>query len=470
MSDQTRAVSCPPLSPPGLRIHIVGIGGAGMSAIATVLAEMGHVISGSDAAPSATLDRLVAHGLDARVGHAAANLPRDTDLVSISTAIDATNPEVVAANRSGIPVLRRGELLAAICATRSTIAVSGTHGKTTTSSLVAEVLTHAGVDPGFLIGAQVASLGTSARWGAGDLFVVEADESDGSAFQLPRRAAVVTNVEPDHLDHHGGFEVLRERFEGFVDGTDGTVLLCADDPVAAEIAATRGGRALVRTYGFAAGADYRIEDLVTDRDGARWVLWHHTERLGVVRLALPGAHNATNATAAIAIAVESGIDPATAIAGIADHRGVARRFERRGEARGVTFIDDYAHLPSEVAAALAAARGGGWRRVVCTFQPHRFSRTAALWPTFADAFADADLLVVTGIYTAGEQPRPGITGDLVLRAVLDAHPHRSAAYMPTLDDVEDYLAARLRPGDLCITLGAGDLTTIPTRLLDRWDR
>ena len=460
--------SVPPLTDPGLRIHIVGIGGAGMSAIATVLAEMGHRVSGSDAASSPTLDGLRRIGVDARGGHAAANLGPDTDMVSISTAVGPDNPEVLEAVRRGVPVLRRGEILAAICAIRPTIAVSGTHGKTTTSSLLAELLTEAGADPGFVIGAKVASLGTAARWGGGDLFVVEADESDGSAFQLPRHAAVVTNVEPDHLEHHGGFEVLRERFEGFVDDTVGPVVICADDPVAARIAASRRPGGVVRTYGRSPAADYRIDDLATDRDGVTWTLWRDGERLGEVRLALPGAHNAANATAAIAVAIECGVDPATAIAGVARHRGVARRFERRGEARGVTFVDDYAHLPSEVAAALAAARGGGWRRVVCTFQPHRYSRTAALWPTFSDAFGDADLLIVTGIYTAGEPARPGITGDLVLRAVLDSHPHRAAAYLPTLDDVVEYLATQLRPGDLCLTLGAGDLTTVPTRILERW--
>jgi UDP-N-acetylmuramate--alanine ligase len=448
-------------------VHVVAIGGAGMSAIATVLAQSGHHVSGSDAAPSAVLDRLVAVGIDAHVGHDAAHLGPDVELVAVSTAVPADNPEVVAARRRGLPVLRRAEVLAAMCASRRTIAVAGTHGKTTTSSILAEVLTGVGIDCGFVIGAQVASLGVAARAGTDPLFVVEADESDGSAFVLPRAGAIVTNVEPDHLEHHGGFAQLRERFAVFVAETPPPVVLCADDPVAGELAAglPAGDR---RTYGTDPAADYLMVDLEHGRDRVAWTIRRDGVELGRAELARPGLHNARNATAAVAMAIELGAAPGEAVGALATHRGVARRFEHRGAARGVTFVDDYAHLPSEVAAALAAAAGGGWGRVVCVFQPHRYSRTEALGRSFADAFVDADHLVLTGIYAAGEAPRPGVTGRLVADAVVAAHPEADVAYCETLAEAADHLDAELRPGDLCLTLGAGDLTTLPDVLLGRW--
>ena len=356
------------LSAGPLRIHLVGIGGAGMSAIATVLVEMGHRVSGSDAVPSATLDRLAAAGVTTSIGHRASNVSGLLDLVAVSTAVPPNNPEVLEAVRRAIPVLRRAELLAAICGLRDTIAVAGTHGKTTTSSLLAEVLVAAGRDPGFVIGAEVRSLARAAHWGSGRDFVVEADESDGSAFELPRSSAIVTNVEPDHLEHHGGFNRLREAFEGFVAETPGIVVLCADDPVVAELAARRRPAPAVRTYGQAAGADYRMVDVATGRAGVSWRIERNGSVLAEARMALPGVHNAANATAAVVMATELGVNSRQAAAALATDRGVARRFELRGEARGVTFIDDYAHLPSEVAAALAAAASGSWDRVVVVFR------------------------------------------------------------------------------------------------------
>jgi UDP-N-acetylmuramate--alanine ligase len=277
----------------------------------------------------------------------------------------------------------------------------------------------------------------------------------------------VTNVEPDHLEHHGGFDQLRQRFAAFVAETPPPVVLCADDPVAAELATglLADGR---RTYGTTDGADYRMVDLEHGRDRVAWTIRRGGADLGRAVLGRPGLHNARNATAAVAMAIELGVDPAAAVAALAAHRGVARRFEHRGEARGVTFVDDYAHLPSEVAAALAAAAGGGWGRVVCVFQPHRFSRTEALGASFADAFVDADHLVLTGIYGAGEAPRPGVTGRLVADAVVAAHPEADVTYRETLPEVVDHLDDELRPGDLCLTLGAGDLTTVPDVLLRRW--
>jgi len=443
------------------RVHVVGVGGAGMSAIAIVLAQMGHRVSGSDLKASPGLDALRALGVDVHVGHAAAHVG-DVDALTTSTAVPATNPEVVEARRRGLPVLRRAEILAAIARACPTIAVAGTHGKTTTSSMLALALTQAGLDPSFVIGGEVNEIGTGARWSGGPWLVVEADESDGTFLELPTALAVVTNVEPDHLDHWGGFANLEAAFRRFVDGA-GQAVLCADDPGAAALA--RPGDA---TYGTSPEATYRMVDLELGRTSTGFTLRHGADELGRVELPLPGVHNARNAAGAAVAAMVAGAPFEAARDALARFGGVARRFEFRGEAGGVTFVDDYAHLPSEVRAALQAARQGGWSRVVCVFQPHRFSRTEALAASFADAFDDADVLAVTEIYAAGEAPRPGVTGKLVLDAVLDAHPRRRAAWLPHRADVLTWLRSELRPGDLCLTLGAGDLTSLPDQLLASW--
>jgi UDP-N-acetylmuramate--alanine ligase len=434
-----------------------------MSAIATVLAAMGHRVSGTDLRESEALDRLRALGIVVAVGHDAAHVPAEADLVAISTAVPDDNVEVVEARRRGIEVVRRTSLLAAIAAERRTVAVAGTHGKTTTSALLALVLLEGGLEPSYVIGGRVADLGHGAAWAAGEWFVVEADESDGSGFALPHAAAIVTNVEPDHLEYHGSVENLHAAFAAFMAATTGPVVVCADDPVARRLGAEVGAT----TYGTADGADVRMAEVRAGRDGVGFDLWRHGEHVGPVHVPVAGLHNARNACAAIAMGLELGVPFAAATSAVGGFRGVDRRFQARGEAEGVTFVDDYAHLPTEVAAAVAAARDGGWRRVVTVFQPHRYSRTEALWRDFADAFEGTDLLVLTDVYAADEAPRPGITGKLVVDAVLDAHGRRAVAFLPTLDDVVAYLTDRLRPGDLCLTLGAGDLTTVPDRVLAR---
>ena len=444
-----------------LHIHVVGVGGAGMRAIATVLATMGHTVTGSDLKASPGLERLRAAGVTVAVGHAASNLPENLDAVAISSAIPASNPEVVAATDRGIPVLRRSEMLPAIAATRRTIAVAGTHGKTTTSSMLALVLIEAGVEPSFIIGGEVNEIGTGALWASGEWFVVEADESDGSFLAIGPEVAVVTSVEPDHLEHYGGYGPLVDAFASFLAGARGPRIVCADDPEAARL-----GRAVdAVTYGTDDSAAYRMTVGTTDRGGTRFAVERKGERLGDVTLPVPGLHNARNACAAIATAMELGVPFDTAARALARYGGVARRFQFRGERNGVSFVDDYAHLPTEVAAALSAARDGRWRRVVCVFQPHRFSRTASLWRDFADAFVDADVLVVTDVYSAGEAPRPGVSGKLIVDAVLDAHPSQRVAYLPARGDLARYLHTVLRPGDVCLTLGAGDLTSLPDELL-----
>jgi UDP-N-acetylmuramate--alanine ligase len=375
----------------------------------------------------------------------------------ISTAIPATNPEVVAAGAQGVPVLRRAEALRALVATRRGIAVAGSHGKTTTSSMLALVLRGAGWRPTFLIGGDVNEVGTNAAYDDGEWMVVEADESDGTFLELPVEAAIVTNVEADHLDHYGSFPALVDAFARFLAAVPGPRVVCADEPNAAAIAA----RVDARTYGFAPEAHYRIVRCDGGRHGSEVEVTRDGAPLGTFSLPVPGVHNATNAVAAVAVATELGVGFADIARALAGFGGVARRFEFRGEHDGVTLIDDYAHLPSEVQAALRTARAGGWDRVIAVFQPHRYSRTDSLWRDFADAFTDADLVVLTDVYGAGETPRPGVTGRLLVRAVLDAHPAASVVYLPHRADVVSVVPRLARPGDVVLTLGAGDLTTVP---------
>jgi UDP-N-acetylmuramate--alanine ligase len=445
------------------RLHIVGVGGVGMSAIALLLARMGHEVSGSDIRDSVLLARLEAAGVRVTVGNRAENVPPNADAVVYSTAVPDRNVELTAARELGITVLHRSAALAALAATRRTIAVAGSHGKTTTSSMLALILRAAGWQPSFVIGGEVNEVGANAAFGNGEWLVVEADESDGTFLRLGPEAAIVTSVEPDHLDYYGGFEQLVAAFEQFVDGVPGSVVGCADDGIVARIAAARPR---VRTYGRDAAAYYRIVDAAGDHDAERFTLLAGGRALGelVVPLAV---HAATNATGAAALALELGV-PFDAIAeALRGFGGVARRFERRGELDGVTFVDDYAHLPGEVAAAIATARRGGWRRVVAVFQPHRYTRTASLWRDFAGVFDEADAVVLTDVYAAGETPIAGVSGRLVVHAVVDASPGLPVTYLPRHADLIDVPRHFARPGDVVLTLGAGDLTTMPDAWLAR---
>ena len=444
-------------------LHVVGVGGAGMSGIAAVLARMGHHVSGSDLKDSPALARLRLLGVDARVGHRAEHVPAAVDAVVCSSAIPATNPEVAAAAARGVPVLRRADALRALVATRRSVAVAGSHGKTTTSSMLALCLRAAGWRPSFLIGGDLHEVGSNAAYDDGEWLVVEADESDGTFLELAPDAAIVTNVAPDHLDQYGTFDALVDAFARFLDGVTGPRVVGVDDPVTARLAAVRPG---VRTFGWASG-DYRLDDYVGGRDGSRFRLHRGAEPLGLVELPIPGRHNALNAAAAAALAVELGVSFDAVARALRGFGGVARRFQFRGDIDGVTLIDDYAHNPGKVAAVLRAAREGGWRHVVAVFQPHRYSRTASLWRDYADAFVDADQVVLTDIYGAEETPQPGVTGRLVLRAILDAHPATPLTYLPRRADVVEHALDLARPGDVVVTLGAGDLTTVPDEWLAR---
>ncbi len=442
------------------RVHIVGLGGAGMSAIAEVLLGTGHQVSGSDLVTSAPLERLADAGVEAFVGHRAEQVG-DADLVAISTAIPETNPEVIAARERGIPVLRRAEILTEITRAWRTIAVAGTHGKTTTSAMLTVALRGAGLDPAFIVGGDLMDLDRGAAVGSGEILVVEADESDGTFVELVSEAVIVTNVEPDHLEYYGGFEPLEKAFIRFVDQADGPRIVCLDDPGVRRLLAARPG---VVTYGLDEHAEWRIVDPLPTPMGVTFDVVSSEGRYHIA-LRQPGLHNARNATAALAMAVALGGDGEAVATALSAFGGVGRRFEHRGSADGVTLVDDYAHLPTEVAAALQGAASTSPQRLVAVFQPHRYSRTEQLWSTFTDAFTAADLLIVTGIYAANEAPRPGIVGSLIADDVAAAHPDADVRYVEELDDVVALLADELQPGDLCMTLGAGDLTTIPDRVL-----
>lgn len=443
------------------RVHLVAIGGSGMSAIATVLLEQGHHVTGSDLVDSPVLDALRAAGAEVHVGHRP-DLVHGAELVVASTAVADDNVELLEATRCGIDVMRRVELLRAFARRQPLVSVSGTHGKTTTTSMLAVALVGAGLDPSYLIGAPVSALGAAAAAGRGDWFVLEADESDASFLAGPRAAALVTNVEADHLEFWGGWQQLLEGFGEFLRGTDGPRLVCVDDPVAAQLGAACGAVG----YGTSPDAAHRIDDVTFSRAGSSFVLHGPSSRV-LVELAVPGMHNVRNAAGALALAVELGVDPEPAAAALAGFSGAARRFERRGSVGGIDFVDDYAHLPTEIEAALDAGRSGGWSRVVAVFQPHRYSRTEALWREFAGSFAAADQLVLTEIYSAGEPPRPGVSGSLLLDAVRAEPDAPPTAWAPDLEHAAELLAAELRPGDLCLTIGAGDVTQLADLVIER---
>jgi len=444
------------------RIHVVGAGGAGMGAIASVLQAMGHMVTGSDLKDGPVVQRLLAAGIPVSVGHERVNIG-DAEMLAVSTAVPEHNPEVRAARDSGVPVLRRTEILPAIAATRRTIAVAGTHGKTTTSSMLSLVLVEANMHPSFIIGGDVNEIGSGAAWGDGEWFVIEADESDRTFLSLGAEIALVTNIEPDHLGAYDNDpEQLRQAFATFAAGAS-SCIACIDDDGAADLAVNVGAI----TYGTHPDSQYRMTHIERSRSSVSFTLVHDDAEIVRIDLPTPGLHNARNAAAAVVAAIRVGAPVDAAARALSRFGGVARRFEFRGEANGTVFVDDYAHLPTEIAAAIAAAADGDWKRVVCVFQPHRFSRTADLWRDFGGSFAQADQLVITGIYPAGETPRPGVTGKLVVDAVLDHDPQFPVVWMPRLSDVVDWLDSHLRPGDLCLTLGAGDLTGVADVVIDR---
>jgi UDP-N-acetylmuramate--alanine ligase len=458
---------------PGGRIHLVGIGGAGMSAIARVLREAGYEVSGSDQRESAVLTALRGLGVTVEIGHRPRRV-QGAALAVASAAVPATNVELEAARAAGIPVRSRGEVLAALVEGSRTVAVAGTHGKTTTSGMVATIAQAGGLDPTWLLGADLAHRGAGGHLGGGPVSIVEADEAYGSFLWLTPAVAVVTNVEEDHLDHYGTVAALEAAFARFAGQVGETLVLCADDPRALALAAAaRPGVSLV-TYGLTGppgelpggrGPHLTAAGVTTGVDGSSFVLTVDGRELAPVRLRIAGRHNVVNALGAAAAGMALGLGAEDVARGLGSFAGASRRFEYRGRFHGADLVDDYAHHPTEIAATLEAARWGPWRRVIVVFQPHLYSRTQAMWRAFGAALSQADVVVVTDIYGAREQPVPGVTGKLVVDAACDAHPGLRVAYLPRLDEAAGYVRTLLTEGDLLLSLGAGDVTTLPQRVM-----
>ncbi len=462
---EPRPGTIPTLQIPDLligRAHLVGVGGAGMSGIARLLLARGIAVSGSDLKDSPGLALLRGAGAEVTIGHRADNLG-SADVVVVSTAIAPGNPEVVAARERGLPVLARAQVLAALMRERRGIAIAGTHGKTTTTSMAAVIFERAGLDPTYVVGGDLNESGSNARSGAGEHFVAEADESDGSFLLLDPEIAVVTNVEADHLDFYPDVEVVEAAFTAFCRRAD-RVIACGDDPGVRRVLEAAAVRAT--TYGTAAGNDVRLEDVETSAIGARCVVVANGDRVELT-LAIPGRHYLLNATGAMLAARAVGVSLETAARALRSFTGVRRRFESRGNARGASFIDDYAHHPTEISATLGAARSVEPTRLVAVFQPHRFTRTEVLWRELGRSLADADLVVITDVYGAGEMPVPGVTGKLLVEALLDRAPRARVVYLPSRADVGPFLAGEVREGDLVLTLGAGDVTMVADETLSR---
>ena len=455
-------------------VHFVGIGGIGMSGIAELLKNLGYAVSGSDEKRSVVTDRLASLGITVSIGHQSANVG-DSDVVVVSSAVRTSNPEVAEAKRRQVPVIPRAEMLAELMRLRFSIAVAGAHGKTTTTSMIALVLERAGLDPTAVIGGRLSAFGSNARLGRGELMVAEADESDRSFLKLFPTIAVMTNIDYEHLENYGGFDDLKQAFVDFANKVPfyGSVVLCLDDPHLSSVMPKLARR--VVTYGLeAADADVTATDIHLAPLSVTATVKRRARRaddgsktlatLGDLTLNVPGRHNLQNALAAIAVGTELGLSFDRVAAGLRDFQGAERRFEVRGEPKGILIVDDYGHHPTEIAAVLAAARTLS-RRTIVVFQPHRYTRTANLMDAFGPALADADHIVLTDIYSAGEEPIPGVTLD-ALAASIRKQISVPLDVAPTLDDAIAAVKRTALGGDMVITLGAGSVGTLPDRLIE----
>ena len=451
-------------------IHFVGIGGIGMSGIAEVMHNLGYRVQGSDIAEGYVVEGLRGRGIKVAIGHAAENLG-DAAVVVTSTAVKRNNPEVVAALENRVPVVRRAEMLAELMRLKSTVAVAGTHGKTTTTSMIAALLDAGGIDPTVINGGIINSYGSNARLGTSEWMVVEADESDGSFLRLDGTIAVVTNIDPEHLDHYGSFEAVKAAFVEFIENVPfyGAAVLCIDHPeVQAVIAKIRDRRVI--TYGFSAQADVRGESVTPVPGGNTFTAVLRARdgsfrRIEHIHLPMPGRHNVENALAAVAVAVEMGCSDACIQTGFAKFTGVKRRFTKVGEVGGATIIDDYGHHPVEIRAVLAAAREGVRGRVIAVVQPHRYTRLRDHFGDFQSAFNDADMVFAAPVYAAGEAPIEGVDS-AALVAGMKQRGHRSAQTIAGADALAEALATVIEPGDMVVCLGAGDITKWAAGLAD----
>ena len=444
--------------------HFIGVGGAGMSALALVLLQRGMKITGSDLKESRYTRTLQAAGMDVCIGHDVSNLgpaSQNPEIVVVSTAIPETNPEFKEARRRNLPVWQRAQMLAEITKNSKTLAVAGTHGKTSTSSMLANTLEVLGQNPGFCIGGEVEAFSSNAREGSGSLHVVEADESDGSFVWLTPQIAIITNLEPEHVDHYETYAELEQVFADFVGRIcdDGLLIACGDDKELLELGRTSGKNLL--TYGTGEHCDVRFFDVkpLKGRPGSDFCISYQGE-VYKASITLPGEHMVSNATAVFAASASLGLDPQKTAAALGSFQGVRRRFEFLGECAGVNIVDDYGHHPTEIEATLKGAKDLGYKRTVVVFQPHRYSRTQAFEREFGTAFEDADLIVLTDVFSSGETPIPGISGRTIVNSILEYNPTAQVVWLPRRKSLSDYLCSHLRSGDLLITMGAGDITTL----------
>ncbi|MFO7578531.1 MAG: UDP-N-acetylmuramate--L-alanine ligase [Pelovirga sp.] len=447
------------------KIHFVGIGGIGMSGIAELLLNQGYRVSGSDLRESETTRRLASLGGEVVIGHRAENLD-EVDVVVTSTAVKADNPEVTEAHRLHIAVIPRAEMLAELMRMKYGIAIAGTHGKTTTTSMMSVVLQHAGIDPTAVIGGKLDAFGSNAKLGRGKFLVAEADESDGSFMLLTPTIAVVTNIDLDHLDYYSGIDQIKQIFVDFINKVPfyGRAVLCLDDRNVQAILPEVKKR--FTTYGFSSQADFYATDVRQRQGRTSFMACYQGQELGRIAFGMPGRHNVLNALAVLAVAHELEIPFAAVVGGFRHFGGLQRRFQIRHEVNDIMVIDDYGHHPVEIRATLAAAKGGWGKRVLAIFQPHRYSRTEALFSEFLTAFYDADVLVVTAVYAAGEDPLPGASGDALAAGIID-HGHKAVSYCATLEEAADAIVSQARPGDMVITLGAGNVNQACQMVADR---
>lgn len=439
------------------KLHFVGIGGIGMSGIAEILIDQGFKIVGSDKAASDNTERLQSLGTKLYIGHDAKNVEPDVDVLVYSSAVAPDNPEIVEAQKRKIPVIRRAEMLAEVMRLKYGIGIAGTHGKTTTTSMVSLVLMEGGIDPTVIVGGRLHGLaGSNARLGKGDFIVVEADEFDRSFLSITPTIAVLTTLETDHLDTYRDLDDIKSAFIQFASKVPfyGSVVLCLDEPALQDIMPKIKKK--ITTYGLNGQADLQAIDLVHKQNTSTFLVVHANEELGEVKIQIPGKHNVQNALAAIAVGLELKVPFEKIKTGIEKFNGVFRRWEVKAEVDGITVVDDYAHHPTEIRATLAGAKSGWRRRVVCVFQPHLYSRTRDFYEDFGRAFFNANVLVVTDIYPAREEPIQGVTGELIANAAKSLG-HKSVHYVPDKKDVPDFLMKHKKQGDIIITMGAGDI-------------
>jgi UDP-N-acetylmuramate--alanine ligase len=446
-------------------IHFVGIGGIGMSGIAEVLLNLGYAITGSDLSESDITSRLAILGAKIFYGHHASHLG-DADVVVTSTAVKANNPEVVEAHRRNIPVIPRAEMLAELLKMKLAVAVSGSHGKTTTTSMIATVLASGGLDPTMVIGGKLGSIGSNAKIGDGEVIVAEADESDRSFLTLSPSLAVITNVDLEHMEHYRDIEEIKEAFLQFANIVPfyGAVILCPDDENVHAILPRIKRRTI--TYGLNAGVDYRAYDITHSGRGSRFYVCHREEPLGDIVLNVPGLFNVSNSLAAIAIAMELDMTFPSIREGLQRFQGVHRRLELKGEVNGITVIDDYGHHPTEIRATLTAVKQAWKGKIIVVFQPHRYSRTKALFEEFLNAFSDADKLLIMDIYPASEAAIPGVSSSSLCEGIR-SRGHRDATHINGFDEIVLYLMEIARPTDIIVTLGAGSVYKIGDTFLSR---